>query len=935
MPRHPLHARHVRRAAALAALCAVPLTAPARARAQAGRAVPASAPPAAGAPTRVTSVEGITEYRLANGLRVLLFPDASKPTATVNITYFVGSAKEGYGETGMAHLLEHMVFKGSTHHTNIPQELTAHGARPNGTTWLERTNYFETVPAGDTTLAWALDLEADRMVNSFIADKDLRSEFSVVRNEFEMGENSPFNVTMERAMSAAFLWHGYGRSTIGNRSDIENVPIPRLQAFYRKYYQPDNAMLVVAGKFDPDRTLAVVQEKFGRIPRPARTLDPSYTVEPVQDGERGVTVRRVGDVQLAFALYHIPSGAHADFPAVDVLTEVLGSEPSGRLYQALVVPKRAASAGAFSFETHDPGVLITFAQVRKEDSLAVTQRVLMATLDSASRAAPTAAEVDRAKTALLTQWDLTFNDSERAALVLSESAAAGDWRLFFLQRDRIKQVTPADVQRVAAAYLKPSNRTTALFVPTAAPDRAEMPPTPNVDALVAGYKGNAALAAGEVFDPSPTTVDARTARTRLASGLQLALLPKKTRGGTVTAAFTLRTGDEASLQGRATAAAMTAQMILRGTKALTRQQVKDSLDKLKANVSVYGGPTQVSGQIETTRANLPAALRLVGQSLREPALDAKEFELLRSDQLAQLDDQRSEPTALGSIAYQRLLNPHAKGHPLYIQTIDEQGAELRALTADDVRRFHRDFYGASAGELAVVGDFDRAAIAALADSLFGGWKSATAYHRVPVPYTALAAGTQSILTPDKANAFFLGGTNVRLRDDDPDYPALLLANYMLGGGFLNSRLATRIRQKEGISYGVGSQFQASALDSVGSFTTYAIYAPQNVDRLERAFREELARAGKDGFTADEVAQAKAGWLQNRQTNRAEDAGLARALGTQLYLGRTTAWDAGVEARVAALTPDQVRAAFARAVDPSHVVIVKAGDWSKKAQGAVP
>jgi len=216
------------------------------------------------------SVEGITEYTLDNGLRVLLFPDPSKPTATINITYLVGSRHEGYGETGMAHLLEHMVFKGSPKHPNIPQELTEHGSRPNGTTWYDRTNYFETVPATDENITWALDLEADRMVNSFIAKKDLETEFSVVRNEFEMGENSPFNVLLERVMSTAFLWHNYGKSTIGARSDIEQVPIERLQAFYRKYYQPDNAILMVAGKIDEANTLRLVAEKFGPIPKPVR-----------------------------------------------------------------------------------------------------------------------------------------------------------------------------------------------------------------------------------------------------------------------------------------------------------------------------------------------------------------------------------------------------------------------------------------------------------------------------------------------------------------------------------------------------------------------------------------------------------------------------------------------------------------------------------------
>src|SRR5580700_2471031 len=215
---------------------------------------------------RVTSVEGITEYRLADGLRVLLFPDPSKQTITVNITYQVGSRHENYGETGMAHLLEHLMFKGSPKHPNIPQQLTEHGARPNGTTWFDRTNYFETFAATDENLKWALDLESDRMVNSFIARKDLDSEMTVVRNEFESGENNAMEVLLDRVMAASYLWHNYGKSTIGSRSDIENVPIDRLQAFYHLYYQPDNAVLLVAGKFDEAKTLALVSQAFGAIP---------------------------------------------------------------------------------------------------------------------------------------------------------------------------------------------------------------------------------------------------------------------------------------------------------------------------------------------------------------------------------------------------------------------------------------------------------------------------------------------------------------------------------------------------------------------------------------------------------------------------------------------------------------------------------------------
>src|SRR3954470_2425632 len=234
---------------------------------------------------KLASVEGITEYAYPNGLRVLLFPDPSKPKVTVNVTYLVGSRHEGYGETGMAHLLEHMLFLQTRTRPNIKQELTDHGADMNGTTSWDRTNYFETVNATDDNLRWALGLEADRMVNTRIEKPILDKEMTVVRNEFEMGENNPINVMFQRVLETAYLWHNYGHLPIGNRSDIEKVPAERLAAFYQKYYQPDDAVLTVAGRFDETKALQWIAETVGRIPRPGRQLQPTYTQEPTQDGE--------------------------------------------------------------------------------------------------------------------------------------------------------------------------------------------------------------------------------------------------------------------------------------------------------------------------------------------------------------------------------------------------------------------------------------------------------------------------------------------------------------------------------------------------------------------------------------------------------------------------------------------------------------------------
>ncbi len=880
------------------------------------------------APEKVTSVEGITEYRLSNGLRVLLFPDPTKPTITVNLTYLVGSRHEGYGETGMAHLLEHMLFKGSTNHPNINAELTAHGARSNASTWFDRTNYFETFQATDENLKWALELEADRMVHSFVAKEDLDTEMTVVRNEFEMGENDPASILEERVLSTAFLWHNYGKSTIGARSDIENVPIERLQAFYRTYYRPDNAVLLVAGRFDEAKTLALVQKTFGSIPNPPQALPTFYTLDPTQDGERSVTLQRVGDVQAIAAVYHVPSGADPDAGAINILTGILTDTPSGRLYKALVEPKKATSVGGYFMELHDPGFVMFNAEVRQDQDAAAAKAALVQTLDAAAGASPiTKEEVERARATILKNIDLMLNNADRVGLNLSEYIGQGDWRLFFVTRDRIRGAKVEDVQRVAQAYLKPSNRTIGVFVPTAKPDRAEIPPPPDVAAALRNYKGDPAIAAGEAFDPSPGNIESRVQRTSLGNGLKMALLPKKTRGGTVVATMTLRFGDEKSLFGKATTADLAADMLLRGTAKHTRQQLKDEFDRLKARVAIGGRVSQTSVTIETVRENLPAVLALAAEVLREPAFPAKEFEELRQENLAAIEQQRSEPDALGSNFYQRHMNPHPKGDPRYVETFDESIASYKEATLEDARKFYAGFYGGTNAELAIVGDFDAETVSKQAAGLFGDWKSPGAFARVPQPFQDVPPENKALETPDKANAYFVAGQNLPLRDDDPDYPALVLGNYMLGASDV-SRLWTRIREKDGLSYGVGSQLQASPLDRAGVFMVRAIYAPQNESKLEVAFREELARVLKDGFEATEIAEAKAGWRQSRQVSRAQDASLARTLAADLYIQRTLAWDADLEKKVDALTGEQILAAMRKYLDVSKMTIVKAGDFAR-------
>jgi zinc protease len=885
---------------------------------------------------RVTSVEGVTEYKLANGLRVVLFPDPTKQNITVNIVYLVGSRHENYGETGMAHLLEHLVFKGTPKHSNIPSELTAHGASPNGTTWYDRTNYFETFAATDDNLDWALDLEADRMINSFISKKDLDSEFSVVRNEMESGENDASGILMEKVMATAYQWHNYGKDTIGARSDVENVPIDRLQAFYKKYYQPDNAVLVVAGKFDEAKTLNQIQQKFGSIPRPTRELPKIYTIEPVQDGERQVTIRRVGDTQYVMAGYHIPPGSHPDYPAVSIMNRILADTPSGRLYKNLVEAKKATSVSGINFQNKEPSYLIFSAELDKTASMDAARDALVSTIENFTQTPPTKEEVDRYRATSLKNIELSLNDPNSIAIQFTNWIAQGDWRLFFLYRDRLKKVTADDVQRVAKTYLKQSNRTLGMFFPTEKPDRAQIPFVTDNDimAMVKDYKGDAAVAAGELFEATPMNIEARTKRSTI-GGLKVALMPKENRGDAVFLRLNLRMGDEKSLMNKATVGSFAAQMLMRGTTKRSRQQIKDELDRLKARGFVGGGAPATGASMETTRQNLPELLKLIAEIMREPAFLQSEFDVLKQETLTALENERSEPTSVAFRAMGQHFNSYPKGDLRYTQSLDEEIAAVKALTLDDVKSFYKDFYGFSVGELAIVGDFDEKEITPLIGQLFSNWKNAKPYERIRSEYFDVAVGNKSFETPDKANAFFVARLSVKMRDDNADYPAFTLGNFMLGGGFLNSRLAARIRQKEGISYGVGSSFSANALDETGTFFANAIYAPQNAERLEAAFKEEIQKVITEGFTADELEQAKKGWLLSRQRNRGQDGGLANSLANYLYLNRTFAWDDELEKKIQSLTLEQVNASMKKYLTPDKISTFKAGDFANAKKEATP
>jgi zinc protease len=421
--------------------------------------------------TFVKTVGQISEYTLdANGLQVLLLPDHSAPVITFMVTYRVGSRNEVTGTTGATHLLEHLMFKGSLHfnkeHGNkLDQVLDPIGATNNATTWLDRTNYYETF--GSEHLPLIVEMEADRMRGLLLREEDRRPEMTVVRNEFERGENSPFQALIKEVFAAAYVAQPYHHPTIGWRSDIEKVPIEKLRAFYDTFYWPDNATVTVVGDFLPDAALGLVRKFYGVIPRAPHPIPQVTTEEPEQSGPRHVVVKRAGQLGVVAIGHKIPAATHPDAPAITVLSLILTDGKNSRLYKALTDKSLSTGVSGFPFPTRDPSLHFTFIPLAPGATHAQVEQIAVDQIEQLKRDGVTAAEVQAAIAKYLADSAFQRDGTYAIASNINTAIAIGDWTTYYTFDEAVRKVTPADVQRVAQKYFNADQSTTGWFVPLA------------------------------------------------------------------------------------------------------------------------------------------------------------------------------------------------------------------------------------------------------------------------------------------------------------------------------------------------------------------------------------------------------------------------------------------------------------------------------------
>ena len=880
----------------------------------------------------VRNVEGIDEYMLSNGMKVLLYPDPAQPKTLVNITYRVGSVHENYGETGMAHLLEHMLFKGSTNYKDIDKEFNKRGMRVNATTWLDRTNYFELFEANDENLEWALGMEADRMINATFTAKELESEMTVVRNEMERGENNPFRILMARLDSTAYLWHNYANSTIGARSDVENFPFDKLRGFYDKHYRPDNAVLTIAGRFDKEKTLKLIQDKFGVLAQPEKPIEKLYTVEPTQDGEKVVNLRRTGDVPMIAAQYHVPSALHSDTPAVQVLSQILGDNARGRLQKSLVEKGLATGQWAFSFLQKDPSRLIIFTQGMKDTDTSELESNLLKQVEDIKQMKITEQEVEQAKATILKETEEALRNVTSVGMELSEFIAMGDYRYIFYFRDLVEKVTAEDVQRVAEQYLVESNRTLGRFIPTKDPVRAEISKAEDINDILAEYKGREAIEAGEVYDNTVDNIAARLKEYNWKTGTTVSVYPKKLRGGEVLINMTLPTGNAKSLKGFEQDFKLMGGLIYSGNAKYSKEQIASKMDELKASVSVSSNSIgKLDVTITAVKKNLDATIDFVAEMLSSPTFAQEEVDFDRTAVITSKETQRNEPAAIAVATLRKHVNGHEKGHPLAYQTIDEEIAGLNQVTPKRLKKLHASHVTFANGHIGVVGDVDPAALNAKLESKFGPIKGDASYEKMDSKFVDVKGVDSWIETPDKANSSLFIGHRVDLNRQSPDYYAALVANSIFGGSGFASRLMQRIRVKEGYSYGTGSGLQLDFNEPHGLFYMRAIAAPENMKKVVQAYKEEVQKVLDNGFTQKEVDDAIAGELKSLRVSWSSDGYIAGLIAENKEINRDLAWYTDFEKKLSAVTLEQANEAFKKYIATDELNIFTAGDFAKSAE----
>ncbi|MDZ4806368.1 MAG: pitrilysin family protein [Candidatus Eisenbacteria bacterium] len=901
----------------------------------------ATDPALAALPPNIESLEpfgGISPYRLkSNGMTILVSHNPAAPVFSFMVVYGVGSRNEAPGNTGSAHLLEHLLFNKSTlnygkanGHPTFQEILYAAGAdfsSTNMTTWNDRMTGYSTLPKSQLELA--LKIEADRLGRGLLLDAERQPEMSVVRNEYEIGENDPDQALWKAVIGAAIVAHPYHWDTIGYRSDIEGVPTEKLREHYDTYFHPDNATAILVGDFDLESALTLFDREFGSFPKSERPIPKIITVEPPQEGERRVTIKRPGSVGIVQIGYLRPGSMHPDFMPMEVLNSILSDGVNSRLYQSLVETGLATSAFATNFTFRDPYPLMIDVQVAPGKNHAEVEETIKATLARLALEGVSAAEMERARkqieVAVIRGRDGTFP----LCSSLGEAVASADWKWFVTYIDRMKAVSAADVKRVASLYLIPDRATVGWFVPTSAEQMAPLkaaaeamntalarPDGSDGPGTAASFGSSITAAAG-----SAGTFAERTTHRVLSNGIVLDVVENHAVP-TVAISGLLLAGQVTAPTGKPGVPTLTGMMMERGTTSRDKKTIGDQLARAGANLFIGTGALEMFITGNGMSRDIDLLLDILADQLKNPSFPDSEYTKVLAEYQSDILDAAENTGQRATEQLSRIVYP--EGHPYRQSEHTQLLLAMKTTTLDDLRAWHKSRIVGSSLKLAIVGDIKAEDVAAKVEAFFAGLPRGVP-PALEAPRISPKAAQKSVVTiPGKANMNFIAGQASGLRRTDSDFEAALIANAALGQNSLSSRIGKRVRDTEGLSYSLSSRFTwTDALD--GLWLVNVNVAPQNLSKAMASTMEVIRAYAKEGITEAEVATGKSYFAGNYQVRLGSNAGVARALVEAEKFGFGPGYLDEYPERFRRVTKAEVDAALKKHLDPAKLNTIVAGD----------
>ncbi len=880
--------------------------------------------------THVKTVNSIDEYRLnSNGLQVLLLPEHSSPTLTFMVTYRVGSKNEVTGSTGATHILEHLMFKGTSERdrskgNNVDQLLERTGARYNATTWLDRTNYYETL--GSEHLATVVDMEADRMRKLLLRDEDRQPEMTVVRNEFERGENSPLQALYKEIYQAAFVAHPYHHSTIGHRSDIEKVSIEKLREFYDTYYWPNNATVSIIGDFEVSQALALVKKSFGVYPRSPKPIPTVYTEEPAQSGPRRVTVKRAGQLGVLALAHKIPAATHADYAALALLSAILTDGKNSRLYKAVTDRNLATEVEADAGFNSDPALHIIFAPLAPGAKHDEVEKAILQEIEQIKAQGVSETELKAAIAKNLADAAFKRDGSFAIAGNLNECIAAGDWSLFYSLDDATQKVTTADIQRVARLYLNEDQSTTGWFIPTAAGGAgAAKAKASRIDGPYYYRKPENAVAATEPALPSGAgaadtgaKIAPKAKRMKIA-GVDVIAYATGVKN-VVSLRASLPAGKGAGATGNPSIPTLTGMLLDQGTRKQDKFSIAEKLEAVGASIEFRVGADLLEISAKSLSKDAPLLISLIAEQLRAPAFSAEEFSKAKKQFAGTVRRSLENTDFRAGETFSRAVYP--LGHPNRQPAPEDLLAAIESASLEDVLAFHKAWYGPEQMTLVLVGDLDLDRFQAELGKAFAGWQGGRKVVRTAFTDSGKRTPNQDVALADKTSVSVVLGQASGLHYSDPDYQALRLGTAILGSGF-TGRLMANVRDKEGLTYDVGARL-GNDMFHAGDWRITASFAPATLDQGIASIRRQLALWYEQGVTAAEFEARKSSLIGSFKVDLATSDGMAGALLAAVNRGYELNWLDDFPLRVNALTLAQVNTAIRKYLKPEQMILVKAG-----------